>query len=509
VGARVAAFQTSGRPDPTAAAENVTREFVQLMLQQLTSNLATSKEFCPFDSERRGSQPGALIKKKQRDMTDTITDVLVVNQDPGSSSHTIFQSPEAKAYKRDPIITNNAATASGADPPPDNPWADRAYDGSYDSPSVNTAGNDGQWQNPSDGSSSTEHEDDRGYVDPSTVPNRRRRRSPGGPPDDDDSDGGNGGGGGGGGGGGNNPGGGRGPGGGAGPPGGPGGGGNGPPGSNHAAVGPNNKLSQTTHSGPLAGRNPLNPGFNPSDLFGNALKRDGIILLNTSWKVGEGNERLCYRIRELEVKLKLPKWLPQSHAAAIRWFRELLRAFQKIDITKGLIVVEWLRVIENFPMEIHKRDIIPKLHDDAQGMDLLDRYWGSECYHHIRDPIFGVEMAAYFHWCEENRCAPSGRACAAMVTHRYRKRPDAARLTALKALWSIKCQAHSFQGVATFISKVRLAFQHLCVGDIYDEEYAYDWLWQNLKDFAGIKKYVDKIISARDLPDKAYRRTWN
>ena len=165
----------------------------------------------------------------------------------------------------------------------------RAYDGSYDSPSVNTAGNDGQWHNPSGGSSeNTEHEDDRGYVDPSTVPNRRRRRSPGGPPDDDDSDGGNGGGGGGGGGGGN-PGGGRGPGGGAGPPGGPGGGGNGPPGNNHMAVGPNNKLSQTTHSGPLAGRDPLNPGFNPSDLFGNALKRDGIIMFNTSWKVGEGS----------------------------------------------------------------------------------------------------------------------------------------------------------------------------------------------------------------------------
>ena len=121
VGARVAAFQTSGRPDPTAAADNVTREFVQLMLQQLTSGLATSKEFCPFGSER-GSQPGALSKKKN--MTDTITDVLVVSQDPGSSSHNVFQSPEAKAYKRDPIIINNAATASGAaDPtPPDSPW---------------------------------------------------------------------------------------------------------------------------------------------------------------------------------------------------------------------------------------------------------------------------------------------------------------------------------------------------------------------------------------------------
>ena len=96
-----------------------------------------------------------------------------------------------------------------------------------------------------------------------------------------------------------------------------------------------------------------------------------------------------------------------------------------------------------------------------------------------------------------------------MVTHRYRKRPDAARLTALKALWSIKCNSNSFQGVATFVAKVRLAFQHLCVGDIYDEEYAYDWLWQNLKDFAGIKNFVDKIISSRDLPDKQYRRTWN
>ena len=79
----------------------------------------------------------------------------------------------------------------------------------------------------------------------------------------------------------------------------------------------------------------------------------------------------------------------------------------------------------------------------------------------------------------------------------------------LKALWAIKCNANSFQNVALFVSKVRLAFQHLCVGDIYDEEYAYDWLWQNLKDFAGIKNFVDKIISARDDPQKAYRRTWN
>ncbi len=239
------------------------------------------------------------------------------------------------------------------------------------------------------------------------------------------------------------------------------------------------------------------------------MKREGIILFNTTWRVGEGNERLCYKMKEFEAKLKLPKWLPQSHAAAIRWFREHLRAFQKIDITKGLVLVEWLRVIENSPMGIHKRDIIQKLHDDAQGIDLLDRYWGSECYGYIRDSIFGVEMAAYFQWCEENRCAPSGRACAAMVTHRFRKRPDAARITALKALWAIKCNANSFQNVAFFVSKVRLAFQHLCVGDIYDEEYAYDWLWQNLKDFAGIKKFVDKIISARDDPRKAYRRTWN
>ena len=139
------------------------------------------------------------------------------------------------------------------------------------------------------------------------MPNRRRRRSPGGPPDDDDSDGGQGGGGGGGGAGGSNPGNGRNPGGGG--PGGPGGGGGGPPNGNHAASGPNSKLSQTNHSGPIhGGRNPLNPGFNPSDLFGNALKRDGIILFNTSWRVGEGNERLCYKRKELDAKLKLPRW---------------------------------------------------------------------------------------------------------------------------------------------------------------------------------------------------------
>ena len=94
---------------------------VQSMLQQLQSNLATGKEFCPFGSER-GSQPGAHAKKKVCGMTDNLTNVLVVNQTPGSSSHSVFQSPEAKAYRRDPIITHDAATSGAADPHNDGQW---------------------------------------------------------------------------------------------------------------------------------------------------------------------------------------------------------------------------------------------------------------------------------------------------------------------------------------------------------------------------------------------------
>ena len=49
------------------------------MLQQLQSNLATGKEFCPFGSER-GSQPGVHAKKEAYGLTDNLTNVLVVYQ---------------------------------------------------------------------------------------------------------------------------------------------------------------------------------------------------------------------------------------------------------------------------------------------------------------------------------------------------------------------------------------------------------------------------------------------
>ena len=45
------------------------------MLQQLQSNLATGKEFCPFGS-KRGSQPGVHAKKEAYGLTDNLTNVL-------------------------------------------------------------------------------------------------------------------------------------------------------------------------------------------------------------------------------------------------------------------------------------------------------------------------------------------------------------------------------------------------------------------------------------------------
>ena len=34
-------------------------------------------------------------------------------------------------------------------------------------------------------------------------------------------------------------------------------------------------------------------------------------VFNMDWKVGEGNERLLYRFKELDSKFKIPKLLPQ------------------------------------------------------------------------------------------------------------------------------------------------------------------------------------------------------
>ena len=259
----------------------------------------------------------------------------------------------------------------------------------------------------------------------------------------------------------------------------------------------------------MTGTSGLNPGFDPMDLFGPAMLRTNKKFDIDGWDVEPGQERKCYNRKTLKDNFHPPKWLPKSHVDAIKWFKLNLRAFQKIDETSRAVMLEWWRVIEEFPEGSRLEDIITKVHHNSQGLPLFDRFFGTHYEQFLKDPMFGYDFVTYIQWCDANHTTTKGRVFSAIVTHKFHIRLQNARVIAIRALYSITCDGNSTAEVVKFMAKVRFAFQHLVVGDIKDGEYAYHWLWERLRHYGGIKRFVEKIKRARDKPEYAYRRTWN
>ena len=113
------------------------------------------------------------------------------------------------------------------------------------------------------------------------------------------------------------------------------------------------------------------------DLFGPAKLRKTKKFDVDGWDVEPGQERKCYNRKTLKDNYHPPKWLPKSHVDAVKWFKLNLRALQKIDETTKAVMLEWWRVIEEFPEGSRLEDIINKVHCNSQGLPLFDRFFGT------------------------------------------------------------------------------------------------------------------------------------
>ena len=103
-----------------------------------------------------------------------------------------------------------------------------------------------------------------------------------------------------------------------------------------------------------------------------------------------------------------------------------------------------------------------------------------------KDPIFGMEFTNYTSWCDGQQTTTQGRVFFVMIAHRFHRREEAARVTAVDALFSIRLGGNTDADVSKFISRIRHAFTHLQPGDIYDVERAYVWLHTQLQHYQGI-----------------------
>ena len=300
------------------------------------------------------------------------------------------------------------------------------------------------------------------------------------------------------------------------PGGGPGGGG-GDPGGYPDGFPPQehnrSKWTQTPLSGPIQPQPDITIDFDPYDLFGGLIAFP-VPIFDWRWNIDPEDEKRCYVRKDLDTKFTFPKWVPHNHYWCMLWFKEAIAAFEAIDVTTDMTLVEWWRVIESFPEDINEMEMIRQLDScNSQGFILFARYlrgrMSQKCY--MSDQMFGYQFSQYIIHCDNRRRSPDGRVMAAMITFRFKHRPEEARLIAVEALWRIECPDTSWATVIKFVERVRFAFMFIKVGDILDARGAFDWLYRRVKGFQPIKRWVEKIERARQTPDPATkdRLKWN
>ena len=133
--------------------------------------------------------------------------------------------------------------------------------------------------------------------------------------------------------------------------------------------------------------------FNPYDLFG-GLIANLVPIFDLKWFIDPEDEKRCYVRKDLTDKFnaKFPKWVPHNHFYCILWFKEATVAFQQIDVTTDMTVVEWWRVIESFPDGLSEMDVIYQLDNcGCQGLVLLSRHLSGVMSQsaYMKDPMFG------------------------------------------------------------------------------------------------------------------------